>query len=158
MVGESNRDLQFQSYHMSYFRIDKAYIPMHRYVAPNELMMVAVVGYNDRLTINQALLFNFIISYEPRNFKGKLSEFPLTVAYGKKVDALRGKYRDYLWYGEFQDQTGAVVKVQDQIHPNYSVFKNKSNGKKAVVIANFDPQNEMKVNLELPNPLAGWYM
>lgn len=149
LAGESNRDLQFQSYHMSYFRIDKNYIPMHRYVAPNELMMVAVVGYNDRLTINQCLLFNFIMSYEPRNFKGKLSEFPLTIEYGIKVDALRKKYQDYLWYGEFQDKIGAEVKVQDQIHPNYSVFKNKANGKKAVVIANFDTQNEMKVNVEL---------
>lgn len=150
LVGESNRDLQFQSYHMSYFRIDKAFVPMHRYVAPNELMMVAVVGYNDRLTINQCLMFNFVISYEPRYFKGKLSEYPLTIEYGKKVDALRKKYQDYLWYGEFQDKIGAVVKVQDQMHPNYSVFKNQSTGKRAVVIANFDAQNEINVNIELP--------
>jgi hypothetical protein len=150
LVGESNRDIQFQNYHMSYFRIDKSYIPMHRYVAPNELMMIAVMGYNDRLTINQALMFNFIISYEPRNFKGKLSEYPLTVEYGKKVDALRERYKDYLWHGEFQEKIGATVLAKKKPHENYSVFVNKTTGKRAVVISNFDNENEIKVSVNLP--------
>ena len=33
------------------------------------------------------------------HFKGRLDDFPLTLAYGKRVDALR----DYLWDGEFRD-------------------------------------------------------
>jgi hypothetical protein len=151
LVGESNRDIQFQNYHMSYFRIDQNYVPMHRYVAPNELMMIAVLGYNDRLTINQALMFNFIISYEPRYFKGKLSEYPLTIEYGKKVDALRDKYQDYLWHGEFQDKLGATVLSNEKPHENYSVFVNKTTGKRAVVISNFDNEKEITVRVNLPD-------
>jgi len=95
-AGESCRDLQLRSYNISYFRIGRNYKPMHRYVAPEANMMIAVIGHNDRNTINQALLYRFIISYEPRYFKGHLNEFPLTIEYGQKVDALREKYSDYL--------------------------------------------------------------
>jgi hypothetical protein len=149
-AGESNRDIQFQSYHMSYFRIDQNYIPMHRYVAPHELKMIAVLGYNDRLTINQALMFNYILSYEPRYLKGKLSEFPLTLEYGRKVDALRKQYEDYLWHGEFQDKLGATVLTNEKPHGNYSVFVNRTTGKRAVVISNFDNENEITVRASLP--------
>jgi hypothetical protein len=51
--------------------------------------MIAFIGFNDRNTINKALLNRFIISYEPGNFKGHLDEFPLPVKYGSMVDALR---------------------------------------------------------------------
>jgi hypothetical protein len=150
LVGESNRDIQFQDYHMSYFRINKDHVPMYRYVAPHELKMIAVVGYNDRLTINQALMFNYIISYEPRYFKGKLSEFPLTIEYGKKVDALRAKYQDYLWHGQFRDKLGASVLAGKKPHENYSVFLNKETRKRAVVISNFDNDNAITIRADLP--------
>jgi hypothetical protein len=114
-------------------------------------MMIAILGYNDRLTINQALMFNFIISYEPRYFKGKLSEYPLTLEYGKKVDALRAKYQDYLWHGEFQDKLGSAVFSKKKSHENYSVFVNKTTGKRAVVISNFDNENEISVTVNLPD-------
>lgn len=148
LAGESMRDFQFNKYHLSYFRIAQNYVPMQRYVMPSEKMMIAVIGYNDRNTINQALMYNYIISYEPRNFKGKLSEYPATVEYGNKVDDLRRKYTDYLWNGEFLDIKGASVKSNNQQYLNYSVFQNRKNGRKAIVIINPGYTDNVAVKVE----------
>ena len=60
-------------------------------------MMNWVCGYDDRENVNVCLLYRCIISYEPHNFSGHLEEFPLTLEYGKKVDALRKRYQAFLW-------------------------------------------------------------
>ena len=73
--------------------------------------MTAVTGFNDRNMINQCLLYHYIISYEPYNFKGHLDDYPLTIAYGKKMDALRTELREYFWDGEFRHEVGASVTV-----------------------------------------------
>ncbi|MEC3907636.1 DUF6259 domain-containing protein [Tamlana sp. 2201CG12-4] len=151
MVGESNRDLQFQSYHMSYFRIGNHYTGLHRYVAPEQKMMIAVTGYNDRNILNRALMNNYIISYEPRNFKGKLREYPLTLEYGKQIDALRRTYKAYLWDGIYMDTLGAIVTENNNRYANYSVFENSINGKKAVVIINPDYFNVKKFHVQVSN-------
>jgi hypothetical protein len=155
-AGESIRDLQFRSYNISYFRIGHDYVPMHRYVAPEAEMMIAVIGYNDRHPINQALLYRYIISYEPRNFKGHLDEFPLTMAYGKKVDALREKYHDFLWDGEFVNTTCAKVKVKNEEAVLYSVFLNHKTEKKAIVLANPSYNKTIFVEVELENKKGGF--
>ena len=59
--------------------------------------------------INQCLLYRYIISYEPYNFKGMPEDYPLTLAYGKQMDALRTELREYFWDGEFRDKVGATV-------------------------------------------------
>jgi hypothetical protein len=150
-AGESVRDLQFRSYNISYFRIEHNYIPMHRYVAPEAEMMMAVVGYNDRHPINQALLYRYIISYEPRYFKGHLDEFPLTMEYGKKVDALREKYSDFLWDGEFVNTLDAKVKTKNDAMVLYSVFTNHKTQKKAIVLVNPSYNQLISAEVELEN-------
>src|SRR6516162_1109973 len=85
--------------------------------------------------INEALRYRYIISYEPFNFKGNLSDFPLTLGYGLKMDAFRRKYKDYLWHGEFRDDQDAVVKVDGKPYPAFSTFR-RSDGKRAIVIVN----------------------
>jgi hypothetical protein len=150
-AGESVRDLQFRSYNISSFRIGDDHVPMHRYVAPEANMMIAVIGYNDRHPINQALLYRYVLSYEPRNFKGHLDEFPLTMEYGKKVDALRGKYSDFLWDGEFVSTVGAKVKVKNDAKVYYSVFINHKTDKKAIVVANPSYDKPVNIEVELEN-------
>ncbi len=156
-AGESCRDLQLRSYNISYFRIGRNYIPMHRYVAPEADMMIAVIGHNDRNTINQALLCRFIISYEPRNFKGHLDEFPLTVEYGRKVDALRKKYSDFLWHGEFMDTRGASVVTTGNEPVSYTVYVNSKSGKRAVVVSNPSYIQPIRVDVRLDDG-TGRYM
>ena len=110
LAGEACYDLELRHYSLAYTRLDGlGHIPMHRYVDPQAMLMIAVSGHNDRTTLNQALLYRYIISYEPRNFKGRLYEFPLTMSYGRQVDELRRRYADFLWRGTFRDRQQATV-------------------------------------------------
>lgn len=145
--GESNRDLQFQSYQMTYFRIEGNHIPMHRYVAPKEKMIMTIGGHNDRKFVNIALKNNFILSYEPRNFKGQLKEIPRTMQYGRMMDSLRKKYKEYLWDGIFMDTEGVKVFNKNEQYADYSVFVNPKNGKQAIVIVNNDFVSSVTISL-----------
>lgn len=147
-AGEGNYDLEFRQYQVSYFRVDLDHLPIHRYIAPKEEMMIAISGYNDRNMVNMALLNRYIISYEPRNFKGRLSEFPMTLAYGKKVDSLRVKFQKYLWNGEFTHTVGANVIVDGKDYKNYSLFTDLETGKKAVVITNLSYDKTIDADIQ----------
>lgn len=134
-AGEAPYDLETETYAVFYFRIGAGDIPAERYAAPFQPMMVAVSGFDDREMINRALMDRYIISYEPFNFKGDLSDFPLTLAYGKKVDALRRRYKTYLWEAEFRDTLEATVLQNGKPYSDYTVFRTKE-GKHAVVVVN----------------------
>ena len=90
----------------------------------------------------------YIISYEPYNFKGHLTDFPLTLAYGKKIDALRRKYKAWLWDGDFQDTVGATV-LANGAH-RYSVFVSKT-GKRAVVVVNEEREKKITATVQIPH-------
>ena len=134
-AGEDPYDLEEQAYSLSYFRIFPGHIPAERYAAPFRPIMIAVSGFDDRESVNRALLYRYIISYEPFRFKGDLEDFGLTVEYGKKVDALRKRYREYLWDAEFRDTVEASVAMDGKPFGDYSVFRT-SRGKHAVVVVN----------------------
>ena len=40
-------------------------------------------------------MYRYVISYEPYNFKGRLEDFPLTLAYGKSGCCLRASGEDH---------------------------------------------------------------
>lgn len=150
-AGEACYDWELEAYHLSYHRSEsKEHIPLSRYMLPDALLMTAVTGFNDRSMINQCLMYKYIISYEPYNFKGHLEDYPLTLAYGKQMDALRSELKDFFWYGEFRDTCGAAVTTSDgkPFRP-YSVFINKSNGKAGVVVCNYNEKNSVTVQVKL---------
>ena len=162
---EGAYDLEFRHYHLSYFRISPASLPVSRYISPDSEMMVAVGGLNDRNAINAALMCRYILSYEPRNFKGRLDEFPRTLEYGKKVDALRRKFPEHLWFAEFRHVKGAAVKVDgkwlsDHVEPmrnqKFAVLESRQTGKKAVVVMNTEADRtvDIEVALDEPGPLT----
>ena len=99
--------------------------------------------------LNLILLNGYIISYEPYNFKGHVTDFPLTLAYGKKIDALRKKYKAWIWDGEFRDTLGASVTTDGTYR--YSVFVGP-NGKRAVVVVNLETAKSISAKVDLPNP------
>ena len=111
--------------------------------------MVAVTGFDDREALNLILLSRYIISYEPYFFKGRLSDFPLTLAYGKKIDALRRRYRAWLWDGEYRDTLGASVVADGSCR--YSVFRTSA-GKRAVVVVNTEFAKPIAARVEIPDP------
>lgn len=147
-AGEGHQDWLMQAYPCSYFRINNGSTAVDRYIDPYAPLVVAVTGFDDRETLNLILLNRYIISYEPYNFKGYLSDFPLTVAYGKKIDDLRRKYKSYLWDAEYRDTLGAEVSSNGNYR--YSVF-NTSSGKRAVVVINTESGKSIEVEVKLPN-------
>jgi hypothetical protein len=150
--GEMPYDLEQQYYTLSYFRILQGHIPQDRYDEPFVPMMIAVTGFDDREMINEALRYRYILSYEPFNFKGNLSDFPETLNYGLKMDAFRRKYQDYVWNAEFRDNQDADVTVSGQPFASFSTFR-RPDGKRAIVLVN--PENkDIMATVTLDRPAA----
>jgi len=147
--GEGPEDWLCQYLPCSYFRINADSVPVCRYMDSQEPLVVAVTGFDDREMLNLILMQRYIIEYEPYNFKGYLEDFPLTLAYGKKIDALRRKYKGYLWDAEFRDTLGANVTSDG--NSRYSVFVTSS-GKRAVVVVNLESSKLVHAKVELPHP------
>jgi len=137
LAGEAAYDDQMDYYHSTYVRTwQKNHYPIIRALRPKTAqIMTAVNGFNDRVMINRCLRDMYIISYEPYNFKGMLSDFPLTVDYGQKMEKLRTNLREYFWDGTYNGNLGASVTADGKLHDNYSVFKTDS-GKTGLIICN----------------------
>ncbi|MHB1484716.1 MAG: DUF6259 domain-containing protein [Saccharofermentanales bacterium] len=146
--GEACYDQEFAEYDLSYHRSNSLHhVALQRYMLPSVPLMTAITGFDDRNMINQCLLYKYIMSYEPYNFKGHLEDFPLTLDYGKKMDSLRSELREYFWDGEFRDVCGVKVLTDNgSAHRPYSVFIAK-NGKTGVAIANYDYVNSVAVKI-----------
>ncbi|MGD0729724.1 MAG: DUF6259 domain-containing protein [Terracidiphilus sp.] len=152
-AGESPYDIELQTYNMSYFRIGRGFVPMGRYIDPFAPMSVAVTGWNDRQMINACLLYRFSMSYEPRDFHGELDEMPVSMSYGRAVDDLRRKYKEWLWDAEFRDTLGAQVTAKGELLSTYSVFRRKD-GLRAVAFANMSDADAVVCEVALENAQA----
>jgi hypothetical protein len=140
-----------QDWLMQYFPVSETGVsatPICQYLDPHFLLLAGVSGFDDREQLNMILLHRYVIQYEPFYYKGHLRDFPLTLAYGKKIDALRRKYKAYLWDGAFRDTLGADVTADGAFR--YSVFI-AAGGKRAVVIINPDPDKAITAKVNLPN-------
>src|SRR5580658_3987288 len=142
-----------QDWLMQYFPVAESGVsatPICQYLdTKNSLMIAGVSGFDDREQLNMIFLSRCVIQYEPFLYKGHLHDFPLTMAYGKKIDELRRKYKAYLWDGDFRDNLGASVSAEGQHH--YSVFR-AENGKRAVVVVNPSSDTAITANVTLTNP------
>jgi Domain of unknown function (DUF6259) len=146
--GEGPGDWLMPYYALGYYRIGAGTRHALRYIDSQAPLMAAVRGFNARDEVNLALAYRYIIEYEPYNFKGHVTDFPLTLEYGKKVDALRRKYREFLWDAEFRDTLGATVNADGNFR--YAVYVAKS-GKRGVVVVNLEQGRPISANLALPN-------
>lgn len=140
-AGEALYDWELEVYGLSYQRSeDKQFLPVTRYLRPHAAVMTAITGFEDRNMVNQCLMYRYIISYEPYNFKGWLHDFPVTLEYGKCMDALRAEYRKYFWDGEFRDSCGATVtQANGCTHHPYARFE-AEDGSSALVICNYEDE------------------
>jgi len=142
-----------QDWLMQYFPVNEAGInaaPMCQYLdTKNTVVLAGVGGFDDREQLNMILLKRCVAQYEPFLYKGHLHDFPMTMAYGKKIDDLRRKYKAYLWDGAFRDNLGAEVSANGP--HQYSVFL-AENGKRAVVVVNPGSNNAITAKVSLPNP------
>jgi hypothetical protein len=147
-AGESPYDIELQTYDMSYFRINRGFVPFGRYIDPFAPMSVAITGWNDRQMINACLLYRFVMSYEPRDFHGKLDEMPATLSYGRRVDDLRRRHRSWIWDAEFRDTLGARVLADGAPMDTYSVFR-RNDGRRAVAFANMSDTDSIACEVHL---------
>lgn len=138
IAGEAVYDFQHNYYDLSYVRTwGRDHKPTTRIIRPDCNIMSAVIGFHDRGMINQCLLNKYIISYEPYMFKGMLSDYPDTVAYGAKMDKLRTDLREYFWDGTFAEKQGGVVSLENgEKLDSYAVYHG-SNGKMGMIICNY---------------------
>jgi hypothetical protein len=146
--GEGPGDWLMPYYPLGYYRIGTGTRHALRYIDSEAPLMAAVRGFDARNELNLCLLYRYIISYEPYNFKGHVTDFPLTLEYGKKIDALRRKHRKFLWDAEFRDTLDATVTTDGSFR--YSVFVAKDR-KRAVVIMNLEERRPIAANINLPN-------
>jgi hypothetical protein len=149
-AGEGCYDLQFEAYHLAYIRSEnKKHLAVARYALPQSLIMTAITGFNDRSMVNQCLLYRYVMSYEPYNFKGHLEDYPETLAYGKQMDALRTELREYFWDCECHDMVGAQVTRYGKPFRPYSVFISRKSGKAALAIANYNDDEFVRLEARL---------
>lgn len=145
--GEGPEDWLMQYYPVSEVGIGN--IPICQYIdSRHSLILAGVSGWDDRETLNMILLRHCVIQYEPFLYKGHITDFPLTLKYGQKIDALRAKYKAYLWDGNFRDTLGADVTADGTFR--YSVF-NADNSKRAVVIVNPESDKAIVAHVKLPH-------
>jgi uncharacterized protein DUF6259 len=147
-AGESPYDIELQTYDMSYFRIGSGFVPLGRYIDPFAPMSVAITGWNDRQMINACLLYRFSMSYEPRDFHGELDEMPATLSYGRAVDELRRRYREWIWEAEFRDTLGAQVTAGGLPMNTYAVYRRKD-GLRGVAFANMSDADSIVCEVSL---------
>ena len=145
--GEGPGDWLMPYYTLGYYRIGAGTRHALRYIDSQAPLMAAVRGFNARDEINLCLLYRYIISYEPYNFKGHVTDFPLTLEYGKKVDAFRRKYRKFLWDAEFRDTLDATASADGVFR--YSVFVAEDR-KRAVVVMNLEEARPISVKITVP--------
>lgn len=148
---EAPYDLEWEAYQLGYHRTsDPTHLPVSRYLRPDALLMTAVIGFDDRNMINQCLLYRYVISYEPFNFKGRLSDAPDTVKYGQRMDQLRGDLREWFWDATFVDTVGvAVLRSDGTAHHPYAAFRH-NDGRIAVAVANYsdEPIGGLSVSID----------
>ena len=154
-AGEGIAPHQSLTYCLSYFRTDGLDSVMaSRYIDSDIGLMMAVCGYRDRNNVNFALMHKLIISHEPRQYKGDLDEYPETLAYARLMDDLRVRYQERLWDAQYRDTLGASVEADGKAHQKYSVFVTPQ-GKRAVVVCNFDVEKTKSLRLELEGGPSG---
>lgn len=146
--GEGPGDWLMRYYVLGYYRIGTGTRHALRYIDPQAPLMAAVRGVNAREEVNLAFVYRYIIEYEAYNFKGHVNDFPLTLEYGKLVDTLRRRYREYVWDADFKDTLGATLTA-DGNH-RYAVYIAK-NGRRAIVVANLDTGKPITAEFTLPN-------
>lgn len=146
--GEGPQDWLMQYYPVS--EVGVTAVPFCQYLdTRNCLMLAGVSGFDDREQLNMILLRHCVIQYEPFLYKGHITDFPMTLAYGQKIDALRRKYKAYLWDGKFRDTLGADVSSTNASF-RYSVFIADS-GKRAVVVVNPEFDKPIAAVVTLPH-------
>lgn len=148
-AGEAPYDWMFEEYELGYLRSENPdHIALSRYLRPGVQLMTAITGFDDRNMINQCLLNRYVMSFEPYNFKGRPTDAPETIQYGKQASALRTELREWLWDATFVDTVGvSAVRSDGRSHHPATGFRHVD-GRLAAIVANYSDE-PVQVSLSL---------
>lgn len=143
MAGEGPNDVLSQYFLGDYIRSgdgnmgEPLHTPAWKYLNPDWHIATCLVGFDDREMVNQCMTYGYAMNYEPYNFKGTPDDVPYTVQAVLEAQELRMKLKDYIWNGTFRHTVGVQVKCTGEpCEFIYSLFVNKQNSKRAIVVAN----------------------
>lgn len=122
--------------------------PRHRYISPDEPMLLKVDVRNARRLINKAVLYRLNIVYDLNFYNSRLSDYPHITEYGRMVEDFRNAFADRIWNASWQDHNGASVLGHDI---EWSVFMDKD-GKRSVVLANMNVNNASEAFVSFEDP------
>jgi hypothetical protein len=121
------------------------HFPKQRYLNPAVPVVATVDVRNARNDMNQAVLNRFNFSYDLRFYNNHIKDYPHIISYGKSLKSFTERFRSYIW--------DAVATSPDDIEVegdnlSYSVYVNKENGKKAIIVVNTsnDRSSQVKIN------------
>ncbi|MGN1410155.1 MAG: DUF6259 domain-containing protein [Eubacteriales bacterium] len=151
MTGEGPSDVLNQYYLGNYIRsADTGHAPIWKYMNPDLHIATCLVGFDDREMVNQCMTYGYAMNYEPYNFKGTPDDVPLTKKAVLEAQDIRMKLKDYIWNGIFRHTVGVKAERTGEICEFiYSLFENKENGRRAVVVANQDSAKTLEVDVTL---------
>jgi hypothetical protein len=154
-AGEACYDWEFEEYELSYHRSwEQDHVPLSRYLRPHVQLMTAVTGFDDRNIIGQALMYRYVLSYEPYFFKGRPGDMPASVSYGRAMDQLRTELRRWFWDGRFRDDQGARVEHADgRPHRHWSRFDGVDGAGPGLVICNY-AEEEVRLDVTVSEARA----
>lgn len=153
LAGEVSSDRALPYIDVSYMRMGTIDIgsPVLKYTFPEWTATIFGTTPGDYNEMNNGMRYGFVWDLAPRHYTESVDE-PLTRPFAQYVSELiriRKKYEDLLFFGRFEDTTGAMVHGGPNIR--YSVFKPLEAGKtgEACVVVNFDsaPQS-VEVSLD----------
>lgn len=121
----------------------------HRYVNTQTPIISVIEDRTAREDLNLCLKDKYTICYNFSLLGREPDKYPLIVKYGREIESLRKKYKDFIWDGKFLDTQGARV---EGAHLSYSVFQ-AADGRKGLVIVNngTDNASTAKVTVEGSN-------
>jgi len=113
-------------------------LPINQYTFPEARFVEPVYGLDERTLLNFCILMRAAISYEPLNFKGRLSDIPANTSYGSKLLEMRRNLADYLWHGKFRDILDVNVQIKEgnPKQVRWTRYEHKKTGKPAIVVVN----------------------
>ncbi|GHS91435.1 hypothetical protein FACS1894174_01280 [Bacteroidia bacterium] len=147
-LGHGFYDFQTTFYDGYYIQSSVSGSPLHRYINPQIPIIASMDVRNARKDMNLCLRNRYNICYDLNFYNNQLKIYPKIMEYGRQIETLRNKFRDFIWEGEFNDILGASVNGNNII---YAVYTRKSDGKKAVIITNQHETELSSVRVSLTN-------
>lgn len=116
-----------------------------RWLNPAANIVSAINLKYAREDINTCIMNRYSICFSDMAGRDDIREYPNVIRYASLADEFRNRYSDYIWNADFLSPDEA--KVTGRV--SWSVFRNRTDGRRAVVLVNYDAVNASDVSVSL---------